>query len=104
MTPPKTPNKPYKLNVKSNIRKQGDKKVKFVNAKPDTPPSIHDGKVNLIQNETDTKGKDNEVVEGTPVPNDSPSSSQDESKHSYFDLLSSSSDEYESGDNSNDDE
>ena len=73
-----------------------------MNAKPDTPPSVHDGKVNLIQKETHTKGTDTEEVESTPVPDDSPSSSEDESKHNYFDLLTSSSDEYESGDNSND--
>ena len=102
--PPKAPNKPYKSNVKLGMGRQGDKKVKFVNAKPNTPPSVHDGKVNLIQNETDVKGKETEEVKSTPVPNDSPSSSEDESRQNYFDLLTLSSDEYESGDNSNDDE
>ena len=92
------------MNVKLGTGRQGDKKVKFMNAKPDTPPLVHDSKVNLIQNETDVKGKDTEEVKSTPVANDSPSSSEDESRHNYFDLLTLSSDEYESGDNSNDDE
>ena len=92
--PPKAPNKPYKSNVKLGTGRQGDKKVKFANAKPNTSPSVHDGKINLIQNETDVKGKDTEEVESTPVPNDSPSSSEDESRHNYFDLLTLSSDEY----------
>ena len=58
-------------------------------------PAVHDGTVNMIQNINEVKIKDTEDVESTPIPNDSPSSSDDESKHDYFGLLSSSSDEYD---------
>ena len=102
--PSKTPTRQHKSNLKFGTRRLTDKKVKFSNAKPDMPPAVHDGTVNMIQNENEGKSKDTEDVESTPVPNDSPSSSDDKSKCDYFGLLSSSSDEYNSGDQSGDDE
>ena len=97
--PSKSPIKHQKLNLRSGTKRQGDKKVKFLNPKPDTPPAVHDGTVNMIKNATETKSKDTEDIESTPVLKDSPSSSEDESKQGYCGLLSSSSDEYDSGDN-----
>ena len=102
--PSKGPTRQHTSNLKSATKRLNDKKVKFSNAKLDTPPAIHDGTINIIQNVNEVKGKDTEDVESTPVPNDSPSSSDDESKRDYFGLLSSSSDEYDSRDHSRHDE
>ena len=102
--PSKIPTWQHKSNLKSGTRRLTDKKVKFSNAKPDTPPTVHDGTMNMIQNVNEGKSKDTEDIESTPVPNNSPSSSDDESKCDYFSLLSSSSDEYDTGDQSGDDE
>ena len=102
--PSKSLARQHKSNLKSGTKRLNDKKVKFSNSKPDMPPAVHDGTINMIQNIDEGKIKDVEDVESSPVPNDSPSSSDDEVKCDYFGLLSSSSDEYDSGDQSRDDE
>ena len=102
--PSKSPVRQHKSSLKSGTKRLNDKKVKFSNSEPDTPPAVHEATINMIQNIDEGNIKDAEDIESTPVPNDSPSSSDDEAKHDYFGLLSSSSDEYDSGDQSGDDE
>ena len=84
--PSKSPPRQHKSNLKSEMKRLNDKKVKFSNSKPDTPPAVHDGTINMIQNIDEGKIKDAKDVESTPVPNDSPSSLDDEAKHDYFGL------------------
>ena len=55
--PSKTPTRQRKSNLKSGTRRLTDKKVKFSNAKPDMPPAVHDGTVNMIQNVNEGKVK-----------------------------------------------
>ena len=64
--PSKTPTRQHKLNLKSGTRRLTDKMVKFSNAKPDTPPAVQDGTVNMIQNVNEGKRKDTEDIESTP--------------------------------------
>ena len=94
--------------MKSLSRKQDEKKdkkkVKFT-----TPLNSHpvnkDKQVNVVQmTEEGHHGESENEGSETPLPEETSVSSDDSSRAKYFDLLSSSSEEYDSSSNSDNEE
>ena len=80
------------------------KKVKFTTP-PDSNSISKDKQVNVVQStEEGLYGESENEGSQTPLPDETSISSDDSSRVKYFDLLSSSSKEYDSSGNSDNDE
>ena len=95
-------------HIKSHPGKQDDKKdkkkVKFM-MPPNSNSTNKDKQVNVVQStEEGHYGKSENDGSETPLPDETSISSDDSSRAKYFDLLSSSSEEYDSSGNSDNDE
>ena len=97
----------HSTNTKFISGKQDEKKdkrkVKFATP-PSGSPTLKDKQVNVVQTAENINGAESEKEESeTTLPEEMSGSADDLSKTKYFDLLSSSSEEYDSSNNSNND-
>ena len=95
-------------NTKSISGKQDERKdrrkVKFA-VPPSGTPALKEKQVNVVQTTENMHHTESENEESeTTLPEDTLGSSDDSSRAKYFDLLSFSSEEYDSSNNSDNDE